>query len=376
MAFRIGIDLARRRQEKQATEDRNFNRLVSTFSLIPKTDTASRQRILDQISDTSSGTIPRVSLEQGESLMGVLAPSLKAHAEGKIDKNEVLERINLLGLQRPEEAAGLGKFAKGFEERGTAQEFQQIQAISGLPEEQFIAGGGERAISELLAKSPKGREVLGKQLAPVSGREQARTVQIRDEEGKVQVMQFNKNTGAFDIPVGEAPASFRDDLRVINMRTEIIKNFNADPAVRRGESMITSANTIIDAVASNNPVANAALPTLMARASGEVGNLSEADKAPFGGSRALQARMKQVAKELSTGLRTEENLKFIEELAEIFKATGQRAKTRIAKERSKQFGKGNRLLKEEEILEFLAPQFVLEQAKGDKEALKSKYGLE
>ena len=91
--------------------------------------------------------------------------------------------------------------------------------------------------------------------------------------------------------------------------------------------------------------------------------LSEEDKKPFGGSRALSERIKQVSSELATGLRTEANITFIKELAETFKDSGKDTKVRIAKERSKQFSKANKLLDEKEILEMLAPQFTLEEAK-------------
>lgn len=202
---------------------------------------------------------------------------------------------------------------------------------------------------------------------PAPGREQARTeALVSPIDGKVHKFQFNPKTKTFDIDLGLAAVSTANEFRTAQARSKILEKFNADPAVRRAESMISSADIIVDAVASNNPVANASLPTLMARASGEVGNLSEADKAPFGGSRALLARMKQVGEEMSTGLRTEENLKFIEDLALIFRKNAGRAKTRIARERAKQFSKGvtRELLSEEEIFGFLAPLTEFKESKG------------
>ena len=94
----------------------------------------------------------------------------------------------------------------------------------------------------------------------------------------------------------------------------------------------------------------------MARASGEVGNLSEADKKPFGGSRALDAKIKQYFSELYKGKKTPENLKFISDLATTFQRTGQIKKVKLAKERAKQYSKALQgKMSENEIFEMLSP---------------------
>lgn len=257
---------------------------------------------------------------------------------------------------------------KGAEERRGQSLLAQVQA--GVP--QLQEAGVITPVQAAEARIQGLQEAGALKALPAPGREQARTEAIvSPEDGKVHKFQFNPKTGAFDIDIGLAAISTANEFRTAQAKSKILERFNADPAVRRAESMITSSDIIVEAVASNNPVANASLPTLMARASGEVGNLSEADKAPFGGSRALAARMKQVAEELSTGLRTEENLKFIEELAVTFRKAAERAKERIARERSAQFSKGvtRDILTEKEIFGFLAPLTEFEGATAELDSI-------
>jgi hypothetical protein len=121
-----------------------------------------------------------------------------------------------------------------------------------------------------------------------------------------------------------------------------VNNFNASPTVQQAEKMDQFANLIIVAANSENPIAHASLETLMARASGEVGNLSEADKKPFGGSRAIMAKTQQYLSEIYNGKKTPENLAFIAQLAELFKKSGQEKKQSIARERSKQIANANK----------------------------------
>ena len=149
----------------------------------------------------------------------------------------------------------------------------------------------------------------------------------------------------------------RDAFKEDAVRTRIVASFNADPAVRKVEQMDEFSNLIQDIAASDNPIGQSSLQTLMARASGEVGNLSEADKKPFGGSKALNARIAQTFKELYTGKKTPENLQFISQLAETFKRTGARKKRSLARERAKQYSKANKEMgfNEQDIYEMLSP---------------------
>lgn len=190
-------------QQKKAqdeADDRELNRLVTTFGLIPKTDVASRQSILNRISDASDGVIPRVTIEQGETVINILKPSLDEFRKGLIDKNEIVERVNLLALERPEEAKGLETLAKGLEERGTQRELVQAQAIAGLQEDfPDIAqeAGAERARQQLITQAtgkiinPRTGATIGdKPFAP-----QVERINIPTGDGKFQTMILDRTTG-------------------------------------------------------------------------------------------------------------------------------------------------------------------------------------
>jgi len=106
-----------------------------------------------------------------------------------------------------------------------------------------------------------------------------------------------------------------------------VDKFNKDKEVVRANSMISGANIAKDMVESGNPIAAASIPNFLARASGEVGALTEADKEPFGGTRAIVERAKQSVEEMAKGTLTEANAKFVLELAEVYKKTANSVKS-------------------------------------------------
>lgn len=135
----------------------------------------------------------------------------------------------------------------------------------------------------------------------------------------------------------------------------ITDRFNSDPSIRKSQESIDSAAMVRQMADSDNPVAAAAIPTIMARASREVGNLSEADKAPFGGSRAIIARLDQIAVEAASGKLSDNNKIYVKGLADLFESNAISAKKRLAKERSKQYRGIENFPSEQEILMALDP---------------------
>jgi len=139
-------------------------------------------------------------------------------------------------------------------------------------------------------------------------------------------------------------------------RTVIVDKFNADASVKKAQQAIDFSNNIVEFATSDNPIAAAAIPTFMARASGEVGNLSEADKAPFGGSRAIISRLEASATQAANGKLTEENKKFITQLAQIMQDRSKENIKDLAKKRSKQYSKASDFLSENDIYSSLNPE--------------------
>ena len=158
----------------------------------------------------------------------------------------------------------------------------------------------------------------------------------------------------------------RDADRKLNIRTAVVTRFNSLAQVKKTQSSIDAADNVIDLISSNNPLADNAVPTYMARASGEVGNLSEADKAPFGGSQAILTRMGQAISQASSGKLTPENREFVRQLAETMKASALRNLTNHAKNFSKQYGKLGGYGDEKEIFSTISPDFDISNSTGIK----------
>lgn len=146
----------------------------------------------------------------------------------------------------------------------------------------------------------------------------------------------------------------REDERRDRARERVLDAFDKDPGVRKIRDQKSAAERGISmlAEAATNPVAAEAVKSMLARASGEVGAMTDQDIARFGGSRALAARATQAAAQLATGRLTEENRRFMTQVAEAMQrsadtALASRAKT-LAKSRAKASG-----IDEADILDML-----------------------
>jgi len=138
-------------------------------------------------------------------------------------------------------------------------------------------------------------------------------------------------------------------------KVDFINKFIADPGVRKIQSSIDAASNVRELVMSGNPIAASAIPTYMARASGEVGNLSEADKRPFGGSQAILKRMEASLTQMATGRLTPDNQKFLIDLADVMENSAVSNLDRRAKEVSTQYGEASEFLDSDEIYKNLRP---------------------
>lgn len=138
-------------------------------------------------------------------------------------------------------------------------------------------------------------------------------------------------------------------------KTDLVNKFNSDPGVRKINSSIDSASNVRELAMTNNPIAASAIPTYMARASGEVGALSEADKKPFGGSQAILSRLQSSLQQMATGRLTDENRKFLIELSDTMENSAINNLDRRAKDVSGQYGEASDFLEQDEIYKTLRP---------------------
>lgn len=137
--------------------------------------------------------------------------------------------------------------------------------------------------------------------------------------------------------------------------TEVVKAYNNDSVVKKYAGAEEASGQVIDLLNSDNPLADNSIPTFVARASGEVGNLSEADKKPFGGSKALSERLSATAKELSEGRITDNNRAFIAKLADTMSQHAKEVQDKRARILAEQYGRANSEVSPKDVLGVIAP---------------------
>lgn len=143
---------------------------------------------------------------------------------------------------------------------------------------------------------------------------------------------------------------------------KIVEDFNNNPQVKRQQQSIDGAAAVRDLATSGNPIAAAAIPTYMARASGEVGALSEADKAPFGGTRQILDKLEASFTQLSKGQLTPENQQFLLDLSDIMERNAINNLDRKGREMSKQLAKALKR-DDRDIFSMLRPNSQFEEKK-------------
>ena len=147
-----------------------------------------------------------------------------------------------------------------------------------------------------------------------------------------------------------APSTRTDTDRI----NKIITSFNSHPETTRHLKMIDSASTIREIADINNPIGDNSLATFMARASGEVGNLAEHDKEPFGGSSAFNIRFKRAKDRAISGKLDSVDRAFIVNLSNTFYNSASKNLSTLAKRTYNQYKRKNPILE----LQDLDPNFV------------------
>lgn len=210
----------------------------------------------------------------------------------------------------------------------------------------------------------------------------------RDSEGRLQQVPFSeiKTLRAEDIEHRDKTlrqrkieeqrrkitAEHRIRMDERGMTTEAIKSFNADKVVDNQNKMIEEGIRVHALIDSDNPLADNALPTFLARASGEVGALSDTDRAPFeaAGMGDLLDRLRARGTKFITGRISPRQRKFIKMLADTMIVTAKRTLNRRADHFADQFGFGK--VKRPEVRERILKSGSPTQKKTPKINTKSK----
>jgi len=170
----------------------------------------------------------------------------------------------------------------------------------------------------------------------------------------------------------EESRQFREEKFEYDKVKNLQDSFNKDKQVVKAEERMASARTMRDFLSENNPIGAEAAKRFAARASGEVGTLTDQDVSVFGGSRAVLDRLQQAAQELATGTLTENNKKFMSQLADTFEKAGQRDLEARLNIYAKQGTKRTKM-SEDEVKETIRPDLVLQQKEQSKQVIKKQY---
>jgi hypothetical protein len=169
----------------------------------------------------------------------------------------------------------------------------------------------------------------------------------------------------------EESRQFREEKFEYDKIKNLQDSFNKDKQVIKAEERMASARTMRDFLTENNPIGAEAAKRFAARASGEVGTLTDQDVSVFGGSRAVLDRLQQAAQELATGTLTENNKKFMNQLADTFEKAGQRDLQDRLTVYAKQGTKRTKM-SEDEVKETIRPDLVLQKQEQIKPSIAPK----
>ena len=316
---------------------------------------------IDKQKQTIQMTLPTLKGNEAESakqtMQGLIAREAQVIQGLQIIENKFKERLGDTAERLNQHFARTKGIDLGFTANTTWEEAEKTFKLYEIekPQKTIIQSDKlQGAMAELGIDPNKPESYTTENIGKASSRLREQTGRDRRELVEIRQGEINEREGE-------------------RRRTRIVEQFNNDPAVRKVEQIDQFSQLIIDVANSDNPVGHASLPTLMARSSGEVGNLSEADKKPFGGSKALDQRIKQVFTELYSGKRTPENARFISDLASAFQRTGLRKRERLARLRSKQYASALRgKMSEQDIYEMLAPLGGEEEQTGKRISVKMK----
>jgi hypothetical protein len=132
-----------------------------------------------------------------------------------------------------------------------------------------------------------------------------------DPQFEWKPLAMAQDSGMIDVRKGNL--GIRTDSEI----EKLVSKFKGDARVKKAYQSLDAATDIKNFVDSGNPIAANSIPTYSARMSGEVGNLSEADKRPFGGSQAILKRIDASLTQMSKGTLTPDNAVFIKGLTDI-----------------------------------------------------------
>lgn len=165
----------------------------------------------------------------------------------------------------------------------------------------------QRDLNERGMQVKEGQLELQKQGPRVNPLEEKR-VEIAEENLRLREKQLELMT------TGEGRRGNEQQFQWADRSVQNFEKLAPVKAARETLAAVENADSLIDA-ALTNPVANAALPTQLARLSGQVGVLTNLDVAIYGTPGSIVNKMSQISEQMRSGTLTEQNATFMKELA-------------------------------------------------------------
>lgn len=268
----------------------------------------------------------------------------------------------------------LGEMERRSAQQQVANRLAMTMAGAGARPEQMSAAIGAVAPTKLnspedffaaavSAKDPKAREVLtagGRWMqeninAPAVEQEERQFSQKKELQGMQDASQIkqiglqgdeNRKTGqqkyGFDVSLkrmdlasAEKIAAMKSTTTLNDKQSKALDNagkaFRGTSGAQKYLQMAENAKNIKEILASENPVGDQAVVNFLVKASGDVGALTESDKAPFKSSQAITERLAQIKEQYVTGKLTPENRKYLNDLADTFEKAANRSTSTMAK---------------------------------------------
>lgn len=261
---------------------------------------------------------------------------------------------------------GINAFNQGLSEFAISSAVtdanKQMREINSMQMEQAEKEAAQNELSNTLALRLTQAGANASQVQTTAGRLGMSEPQQRELDFRRGQMQTSAMLSAeesrLDSKKESAKLLDKDAERRANALAKAQDKFEALPGVKKFKEAAEKADNALALLNANNPVADQGIKTIMAKASGEVGNLTESEREQFAGSPAVFRRISRVITKYKDGVLTDADREDIKILAKLMKQSAVRslnkATVSFAKGRSQALK--NIGINETEILETISPE--------------------
>ena len=265
-----------------------------------------------------------------------------AVTKGIQNATAAVDQLNQSGLDELQKRQQQQTLAKqlSLQLLGAGANAQQVQQAYSAVAPQAITSSGE-AYQQAVQTGDKGLMSMAKDMQKFEEAPKVEQLKIQGQTSR-DVATIN---GEYDVKKTLLANTNKTAKAMTDKELEVIINAQQalEQTAAKNFSAVEHAKTAKAMLDSNNPLADNSIGTFMARATGEVGNLTEAEREPFGGSMALADRIQRVSKKLATGKIPDEDREFIKQLATTLenrnKAAIETHADRISRQRAAALGR-------------------------------------